>query len=197
MPTIEQLAAQALRAGQVTGRDAETLTDMLGRARQYGGQLTQRQAAFAASIIERAQRAPAVREVIDLTRITAMFDTAAQHLKRPFVCFLVEGQEFKISPAPATGKNPGALYIKRAGEYQGKIDRTGGFSAARDADTGILGALKAFAQNPAAAALAYGQATGNCCFCARELTDPRSVTAGYGPICADHFGLPWGQERAA
>jgi len=34
--------------------------------------------------------------------------------------------------------------------------------------------------------------TGNCCFCRRELTDKRSTEVGYGPICADHFSLPWG-----
>jgi len=24
------------------------------------------------------------------------------------------------------------------------------------------------------------------------LTDPRSVAVGYGPDCADNYGLPWG-----
>jgi hypothetical protein len=191
MPTIEERAAAALRSGSVTGRDAEILTDMLGRARHYGGRLTQKQAAFAERLIEPTV-APAAKVTIDLARINQMFDTAAQSLKRPFVNFLVGGVELKMSPAPATGKNPGSLYVKRLGEYQGKIDRAGRFSAARDAQDGILEALQAFAANPAAAALAYGQATGNCCFCARELTDARSVTAGYGPICAEHYGLPWG-----
>lgn len=30
-----------------------------------------------------------------------------------------------------------------------------------------------------------------CCFCGIELTDPRSVHHGYGPICAQKWGLPW------
>lgn len=42
----------------------------------------------------------------------------------------------------------------------------------------------------------YGRNTGNCCFCARELTTGESVAMGYGPICADKYGLPWGEERA-
>lgn len=37
-----------------------------------------------------------------------------------------------------------------------------------------------------------GAVTGFCCFCSLELTDARSVTAGYGPTCADNNGLPWG-----
>jgi hypothetical protein len=32
-----------------------------------------------------------------------------------------------------------------------------------------------------------------CCFCSRELTDSPSIVAGYGPICADKWGLPWGE----
>lgn len=38
----------------------------------------------------------------------------------------------------------------------------------------------------------FGQQTGACVFCARELTDDRSITVGYGPTCADKHGLVWG-----
>lgn len=41
---------------------------------------------------------------------------------------------------------------------------------------------------------ATGRETGVCCFCALLLTDPRSIFAGYGPICAAHYGLPWGED---
>ncbi len=36
-------------------------------------------------------------------------------------------------------------------------------------------------------ARAFGHATGFCCVCSRELTDPVSVEAGIGPICATRF----------
>lgn len=36
-------------------------------------------------------------------------------------------------------------------------------------------------------ARAFGHATGFCCVCSRELTDPVSVEAGIGPICASRF----------
>lgn len=39
----------------------------------------------------------------------------------------------------------------------------------------------------------FGAVTGSCIFCMRTLTDERSITVGYGPICADHNGLPWGE----
>lgn len=37
-------------------------------------------------------------------------------------------------------------------------------------------------------AVAYGKRTGRCGICGRELTDPASIAAGIGPICAQRFG---------
>ena len=80
--------------------------------------------------------------------------------------------------------------------WYGRIDASGKFdlSAKIDAHTAsaITALLVNFAANPAKVASAYGKQTGSCCFCARELTDDRSVRVGYGPICADKFSLPWG-----
>jgi hypothetical protein len=36
-------------------------------------------------------------------------------------------------------------------------------------------------------AAAYGRATGICCCCGRTLTNPESIAAGIGPICAGRF----------
>lgn len=49
--------------------------------------------------------------------------------------------------------------------------------------------------DPIAAAKLSGKLTSCCSFCSRELTDELSVKAGYGPICAEHWGLPWGGKR--
>lgn len=38
----------------------------------------------------------------------------------------------------------------------------------------------------------FGHLTGQCVFCARRLTDERSIAVGYGPVCAEREGLPWG-----
>lgn len=38
----------------------------------------------------------------------------------------------------------------------------------------------------------FGHVTGQCVFCARRLTDERSIAVGYGPVCAEHNALPWG-----
>lgn len=43
----------------------------------------------------------------------------------------------------------------------------------------------------------HSVARGNCMFCAKALDDPRSNPAlggaGYGPTCAQKYGLPWGK----
>jgi hypothetical protein len=46
----------------------------------------------------------------------------------------------------------------------------------------------------ATSAARFGAVTGSCIFCMRTLTDERSIKVGYGPICAGHNGLPWGEN---
>lgn len=58
---------------------------------------------------------------------------------------------------------------------------------------GYLAALAEIARAPDKAAAEYGHATGQCSFCARPLSDDRSVAVGYGPVCAVNFNLPWGE----
>lgn len=52
-------------------------------------------------------------------------------------------------------------------------------------------AAKIVAADPLKAVIEYGHASGCCSFCRKDLTDMRSVSVGYGPICAKKFGLPW------
>jgi hypothetical protein len=44
------------------------------------------------------------------------------------------------------------------------------------------------------AGLAFAQEGSVCFICGRDLDTPESLTAGYGPICADKNGLPWGDK---
>lgn len=46
--------------------------------------------------------------------------------------------------------------------------------------------------DPVGVATLHGKKTGSCCFCGRHLETTESVTAGYGPVCAEKWGLPWG-----
>jgi len=46
----------------------------------------------------------------------------------------------------------------------------------------------AVASDPKAAATAYGQRTGSCSCCGRELTNKESIDLGTGQMCAGKFG---------
>lgn len=61
----------------------------------------------------------------------------------------------------------------------------------------FLSCIQFFNDDPAEAAKLYGKMTSRCCFCGHELSTGESVAVGYGPICAEHFGLPWGEEKAS
>lgn len=77
-----------------------------------------------------------------------------------------------------------------SGRWFGAIQPSGAFYS-RDADA-VLPVLRDLESDPVTVASQHGVATGECCFCARELTTKESRTVGYGPICAGKFGLPWG-----
>ena len=105
-----------------------------------------------------------------------------------------------IALAPSTGaKHPNTMTLtdgKPFGQntYYGRImaDGTPLRAVAWTQAQWIDETLAAFAADPAAFAAASGKATGICCFCGRHLETKESVEAGYGPICAEKFHLPWG-----
>ncbi len=124
---------------------------------------------------------------VNLDRIREMFD-AAQTNGHNKPCYRAEG--LKISLAPATGRNAGALYVVNIEDdaYQGKIVDTT-FSAVREAKADILSRLQTIAENPLEAAVRYGRRTGTCSCCGRQLTNHASIEAGIGPICAEKWGF--------
>ena len=60
-----------------------------------------------------------------------------------------------------------------------------------------LRAIASFEQDPTEFARSYGKRTNHCCFCSRILHNEVSVYHGYGPICADKYGLPWEGSTAS
>jgi hypothetical protein len=137
---------------------------------------------------------------IDLSGITALFAKAATALKKPAVILSTpEGVKVKVAFAGSSSKFVGNLMVSGpvfGGAYYGRVTPAGEFFAGRDKNPGVVTLLKDFAANPAKVAAEYGHNTGCCCFCSRGLDDDRSVSVGYGPICAKRYGLPWGATPA-
>lgn len=179
------------RLREVAGWNSFAASMLEGLA-QYGS-LTDNQIAACGRMFDKMDSKAAAKAetkaansgAVDVARIEALFETARGNgLKR---LAFVAG-DLKISPAKATGRNPGALYVTRGGAYQGKV-MGGAFKAVGETLPDTLARLLELAADPSTVARMYGQRTGICCCCGRELTDPESIAAGIGPVCASKWGL--------
>jgi hypothetical protein len=126
---------------------------------------------------------------------------AARGVLRPRVTYPTRaGGRLTFARPSSTSRYAGqpVIFVRRDREYAGMV-RDLRFHAARDfaIDSAFTTSLAGILSAPLNHAVAQGHATGSCCFCSRQLTDARSVAHGYGPICAENYGLPWDAERTA
>ena len=77
--------------------------------------------------------------------------------------------------------------------YVGKI-MDGKFMPTNRCDASVSDKLMAIAKDPRGEAVGHGHLHGNCSMCRKRLSDPRSMKVGYGEICADKWGFPWGAK---
>lgn len=184
-------------------RSREFASSLIRSYRKYGS-LTPGQAPYVAQLLSRATAtatptsSATTRTVGDFAAVIALFHRAGERLKYPKVRLLCNGTPVILSVAGERSKAPGTVNVTGEGSYPnrawyGRVQPSGEWEPARSVNPGMLDALAAllseFGRDPNAVAAAYGRATNSCCFCARELTDARSVAAGYGPVCAEHYGL--------
>jgi hypothetical protein len=135
---------------------------------------------------------------LNVSGIFSLFEHAIAHsLKYPKIRLQTSsGQNVVLSRAGDKSRYTGQIQVTDgrpygANTYFGRIDTAGIFHVSTaDATVSVL--LTRLADNPADVASEYGRLTGQCCFCGLALKDARSTAVGYGPICADKFGLPWG-----
>jgi len=134
-----------------------------------------------------------------LTKLVEHFDRASGVLKFPKVSLENEdGLKLRLSRAGSRAKVPGSINLTDGkpygeNEWYGRVLKTGVVETSRAFNEGIKALLAAFNDDPAKVAKTSGLLTGNCCFCRKPLTTGESLTAGYGPICADKYALPWGE----
>jgi hypothetical protein len=198
MVNIQPLPVDILAKGidKLPERDRDFAASLIDAHRRFGA-VTAKQRQWIETLAGRVKLADLDR-FIPLSEITKLFHVATTNgMKRPAIVFTHEGEKYRLSKAPENGRNAGHIYVKTK-EYLGKIAPNGAFSwaamLAPDEVQATLKALRAFAKDPVGIAQEFARETGCCSFCAQTLTDKRSVSAGYGPICAQHYGLPWGDE---
>ena len=205
----DNLAHDGLFPALLSMSDWNSFASSLVQQHAEGRTWTDKQVSAARSMVakveaKKAERAAAKKALVsaaptvDLQPIRAMFDSVvAQGFKRPK--YRAEG--FIVSLAPAHGVNAGALYVKSTDDvYMGKLvgDK---FHGTRDSQgSGVDQALQTIAADPLGAAVRYGNATGSCACCGRELTKYESIARGIGPVCAERWGLTdvkWGMDPKA
>lgn len=136
----------------------------------------------------------------DFASLISLFKMAGSRLKFPKVTLeTTDGRTVELSVAGPNSKARGQItvtngirYGDRVSVFFGRIAQDGSTGIQ---DSGVLDLLRRFAADPAGVAAEYGRRSGNCCFCCQELTDDRSLTVGYGPVCAKNYDLPWGNKR--
>ena len=132
--------------------------------------------------------------------VIALFDVAKTHLKFPKITLLCNGKKITLSVAGARSKNPGSVNIVGEGkfpnrEWFGRVTPEGNWIPSRSGVwmmEALTTLLTEFSADPAKVAKEHGRLTGSCCFCNKTLglgEDKRSIVVGFGPVCAEHFGL--------
>lgn len=171
---------------------AQEIAEKFGRDLDRGRVLSVRQSGLLDRLLAEVEPKAIAEVGASFDAVKALFDKAsASGLKRPALRVTVDGIGLALSPAKATGRNPGALYVRADGAYAGKI-ADGSWRALMETSPAVTAAVVALAADPVAMAVQSGKLTGACSFCRLALSDPRSVEAGYGAICASKWGLPWG-----
>lgn len=165
---------------------------------QKKGSLSEKQMWWVQKLVERAT-VPAESLLATIpghAAIFVMFATAkASKLKSPAITF-EHDIHLKLQMAGPNSKNAGDIYLYSEGDWVGRLSKTGQVHPAQRGHQ-MAGAITALLTELAADTFnfvkAYGHKSGRCCFCASPLTDEKSLTAGFGPVCAKKWGLLWGK----
>lgn len=140
------------------------------------------------------------KKSVEQTILNFMLHARSQGLKYPKVQISVD------PPITLVMNSRGQINItngKRYGtpenQWFGKINNVRSCAtlvAGRNWPTQLDGILAKFANDPAKHMGTLGILTDHCQFCGKQLSNEHSMFHGYGPTCAENYGLPWGDETA-
>jgi hypothetical protein len=191
---IEALAEVASK-GFLGERDTDFAEGLVNayRARHV---LSAKQVYWARRLLRIAAVGDSPTKLEDVSKLTQMLKKASGKLKQVRFTITVNGAEYTFSLAKPNSTNPGYIYVKKFGDYIGKISPNNDFTLSNGGNADRDNILE-FSADPAKFAAAHGHTTGSCCFCNYKLTTKESLSVGYGPTCAHNYGLPWGKVEEA
>ena len=134
----------------------------------------------------------------DHGKVNEVFDAAKLKFPKIVVQF-PNGDPLQLHRAGEKSRTPGSVMLTDGGPfgdnaYYGRVT-DGELVLSRDGKARseeLEQVLKSLTGDLGQFAKAHAMEADNCCFCRKDLTHPSSRSAGYGPTCADNYGLPWG-----
>ncbi len=132
---------------------------------------------------------PLVVQILHGVRNTRELVNPKIHIRHPQM-------HLRLNIAGANARVPDSINVIKVNGYGnstwlGRILPEDG--EVRVSHKGAVDILQQMNVNPASFLAKMGKLSGHCCYCNLPLTDERSLQAGYGPICAKHYALEWGQ----
>lgn len=150
----------------------------------------------------------------DAKPLREIFDKASEKLKYPSITLSgipITGDKMRIYLSTNSPKYAGHIMFKCAAGDLDKllyaaIDKAGKGTLffyplrkrlelgtfTKEQNTALVTAIMDISLDPSKVAKINGIKYNHCCFCGQELTNASSVYHGYGPTCAENYGLPWG-----
>lgn len=183
---IEAARVFAARTDSFAAGKADTCLDLAGRLRKFGAFASAKQADFAAKLVEWSKPREAAAVAVAAPTVVAM----------PELARAIKGfAKVTIGKVVFTRDTDGDRWVLWGEHLVGRFES--GFVklfARRISNLGLTNGavadvLSTIEQDPAAAIIAHGKLTGICGCCGRTLTDPDSIEAGIGPVCAKKFGI--------
>ena len=172
--------------------------------------LSEKQVYWVDALLQRALAGDVVpaKKVIPLgsfSKVYSLFSKAQKSIKFPKLSLKgSNGSPIVLSLAGAKSKNPGIVNITDGGPYgsnrfYGSVFADGSYEQSYKnfpESKEVFAVLQALADNAEKVAGSYGKLSGYCCFCRKSLTGPQSVAVGYGPVCAQNWGLAQEYKQA-
>lgn len=201
-PEIDKEVALLKSKKHLLSEKDEAFAHSLIQFHENRGFLSIKQLPFITSLLDRCSKLEAtqersVEEIFNGHLIRSLLTTARANLKYPTLKLQSDNcGVIRFYIAGPLAHRPGYIVIDNGRTppnkvRYGSIDASGAGSLERTADTAVKSFIRRIASNPVAEAKLCGVKFSHCCFCGLELTAAVSVHHGYGPVCADNWGLPW------